>query len=299
MRAGRRVDELRDRLGTPLLGEADQREQDLRRRLGVGERPVARRAEVPKKWASEARPTRFSLPLEQAPGQPHRVDHGSRHPPARQPLHLAVEKAQVEAGVVGDEDCIPGELEKAPDGQLGPAGAPCRERGSIPVSAAIGAGSGPRGLTSVSNRSSSSRPRTRTAPISQIAELLGESPVVSRSKTTYVAASSASAAPGASARPTRAAPGEPRVAVDDVREQRACEPDRDVAQRVERLGGVLGGHGPVPGLDELHQAVGRVERQLHAGSLGEHMFVCNGKEKAASPARPSRSSEEGAGPSRP
>ena len=203
MRArGGEVDELRDRLGTPLLGEADQREQDLRRRLGVGERPVARL----RRGAEEVGERGQADPL-----QPPRAGAGpatpcrprSRHPPARQPLHLAVEKAQVEAGVVGDEDCIPGELEEAPDGQLDRRRAR-RERGSIPVSAAIGAGSGRRGLTSVSNRSSSSRPRTRTAPISQIAELPGESPVVSRSKTTYVAASSASAAPGASARPTLA-----------------------------------------------------------------------------------------------
>ena len=63
-------------------------------------------------------------------------------------------------------------------------GAPRSALGSIPVSAAIGAGSGRRGLTSVSNRSSSSSPRTRTAPISQIAEERGDRPVVSRSTTT-------------------------------------------------------------------------------------------------------------------
>ena len=63
-------------------------------------------------------------------------------------------------------------------------GAPRSDRGSIPVSAAIGGGSGRRGLTSVSKRSSSSSSRTRTAPISQIDELPGERPVVSRSTTT-------------------------------------------------------------------------------------------------------------------
>ena len=83
-------------------------------------------------------------------------------------------------------------------------GAPRSAPGSIPVSAAIGAGSGRRGFTSVSNRSSSSSPRTRTAPISQIADEPGERPVVSRSKTTYVASSSASAAPGGAASPTLA-----------------------------------------------------------------------------------------------
>ena len=226
--------------------------------------------------------------LEEPPREPDRVDDRRRHPPAGQPFDLAVEEPHVEAGVVGDEHGVAGELEEAADGELD--GRRTRNSpGSIPVSAAIGAGSGRRGLTSVSKRSSSSSPRTRTAPISQIADDPGDRPVVSRSKTTYVAASSASSAPGGVREPdARAAPGEACVAIDDVGEQRACEPGGDVPQRIQRLRGLLGRHRPVPGLDELHEPVGRVERELHARSLGEHMFVCNGKEKAATPARPSR-----------
>jgi hypothetical protein len=44
------------------------------------------------------------------------------------------------------------------------------------------------GSTSVSNSSTCSSSRIRTAPISQIADVPGRSPVVSRSTTTYVAA---------------------------------------------------------------------------------------------------------------
>ena len=145
-------------------------------------------------------------------------------------------------------------------------GAPRKAPGSIPVSAAIGAGSGRRGLTSVSKRSSSSSPLTRTAPISQIAEEPGERPVVSRSNDDVGGVLERQRSPGRIGEAdARAAPGEPRVAVDDVREQRTGEPDRNVTEGVERLRRVLGGHRPVARLHELDQPVGGVERQLHAG----------------------------------
>ena len=47
-----------------------------------------------------------------------------------------------------------------------------------------------------------------------------------------------------------------------------------MAQRIERSGRVLGRHGPVSRLDQLDQAIGGVERELHAESLSEHMFAC-------------------------
>ncbi len=47
-----------------------------------------------------------------------------------------------------------------------------------------------------------------------------------------------------------------------------------MAQRVERAGRVLGRHRPVLRLDELDKTIGGVERELHAESLGEHMFAC-------------------------
>src|SRR3954451_3389775 len=58
------------------------------------------------------------------------------------------------------------------------------------------------GFTSVSKRSSISKPRTRTAPISQICDVPGRRPVVSRSTTTYVASSSRRSAPSGRASPT-------------------------------------------------------------------------------------------------
>jgi hypothetical protein len=53
-------------------------------------------------------------PSEQTSGQPHSVDHGRRDAAAGQPLHLAVEKAEVEAGVVRDQDGVSREGEKLP-----------------------------------------------------------------------------------------------------------------------------------------------------------------------------------------
>ncbi len=81
-------------------------------------------------------------------------------------------------------------------------GAPRSAAGRIPVSAATAGGSATPGSTSVSNASPSSSERTRCAPISQIREVRGESPVVSRSTTTKCACSRRTSAPGGSASPT-------------------------------------------------------------------------------------------------
>jgi hypothetical protein len=57
--------------------------------------------------------------LEQAAGEPDRVDDGPGEPCSRQPLRFAVEKREVEAGVVCNEDGVPRELQEAPDGDAG------------------------------------------------------------------------------------------------------------------------------------------------------------------------------------
>ena len=90
-------------------------------------------------------------------------------------------------------------------------GAPRRAAGWMPVSAVTAGGSGARGSTSVSKVSSSSRARTRCAPISQIRALRGVRPVVSRSTTTKCACSSRTSCPAGAASPT-AAPRQARRA---------------------------------------------------------------------------------------
>ena len=60
-----------------------------------------------------------------------------------------------------------------------------------------------------------------------------------------------------------AAPRETRVARDDVVEERPGERRRRAREGEERPRRLLGGDGPAAGLDELHEPVRRVERQLH------------------------------------
>ena len=52
---------------------------------------------------------------EQPSREPDRVDDGPGQPRPGETLRLAVEKGEIEAGVVRDEDAISGELEKATD----------------------------------------------------------------------------------------------------------------------------------------------------------------------------------------
>ena len=141
-------------------------------------------------------------------------------------------------------------------------------------------------MTSVSNRSARSRPRTRTAPISQIADGAGreagrlEVDDDVRRRLERDPRTRRLGEPDA-----RTAPGESGVADDDIVEQRAGEPGRNVAERVEGTRGVLGRNRPVAGLDELDQPVGGVERELHDASVSEHMFACK-RETSAAPWTP-------------
>ena len=282
------IDELRHRRGAALLGEADQRQQDLRRRLRVGERAVARPGRRAEEVGERGEPDALLAALEQPPREPDRVDDRRRHPPAREPLDLAVEEAHVEAGVVGDEHGVAGELEEAAHGELDRRRSPER--------------------AGVDSRQRRDRRRQRPARVHERLEALLElepadahgADLADRRRAGREAGRleveddvgrvlERERRAGRRREPdAAAAPGEPRIAVDDVGEQRAGEPGRDVPQRIELAGRVLGGHRPVPRLDQLHEPVGGVERELHAASLGEHMFACNGKEKAATPARPSR-----------
>ena len=61
-----------------------------------------------------------------------------------------------------------------------------------------------------------------------------------------------------------AAPGEPRVAGDDVVEQRPGKRRRRARESEQRPRRLVGRHRPAPGLDELDEPVGGIERELHA-----------------------------------
>ena len=115
----RQLDDVRDRRRPSLLCEPEQREQDLGGRLGVGERTVARGRRGADEVRERGEPDATEPAVEKAAREPDRVDHGRRDPPPGQPLDLAVEEAEVEAGIVRDEHGVAGELEEAPDRELG------------------------------------------------------------------------------------------------------------------------------------------------------------------------------------
>ena len=109
----------------------------------------------------------------------------------------------------------------------------------MPVSVLIGPGRGTPVRTSVWKLSSSSRPRTRTAPISQIRDERAESPVVSRSKTTSSASSSSGSSGTEASAIDGPAPGQPAVTFDEVGDERAGEAVGRAPQR-EDVRGRLG-----------------------------------------------------------
>ena len=100
------------------------------------------------------------------------------------------------------------------------------------------------------------------------------SSAVSRPKTTKVASSSGTSVSPAALRTDRvaAAPGQARVTRDDVLEERPGDRRRRAAQARTASGCVVGGQRPAAGLDQLDEAVGGVERELHALQPSEHMF---------------------------
>ena len=111
--AGSLLLELGDRRSAALLRDLDEPEEHLRGRLGIGKRAVAGldggAEEVRKR--GEARP--LDPPAQEVARERHRVDDGCREPLPGQALELAVDEADVEAGVVGDEDGVAGEGDEA------------------------------------------------------------------------------------------------------------------------------------------------------------------------------------------
>ncbi len=154
------------------------------------------------------------------------------------------------------------------------AGAPRRSASRIPVSCVIAGPSGPRGRTNVSNVPAVSSPRTRTAPISQISEVRAESPVVSRSTTTKVAASSGRSSASAPASAT-CAPVQTSRASDSTTSpssERASPAGALASAKSERAASAAG-HGPAPFLDELDEPIRGIQTELHPVSMTERMFV--------------------------
>ncbi len=116
----RELDDLGERARAALLGETEERDEDLRRRERVGERAMARlrgRAEE----VRELREREALAPSVEEPArEPDGVDDRRCDAPAREALDGAVEETDVEARVVGGERRVAREREEPPDRELGP-----------------------------------------------------------------------------------------------------------------------------------------------------------------------------------
>ena len=249
-------------------------------------------SEVPKKCESDSSPKRVVLPL-----RSRRASHtvSTTGAATRLPVRCTTARsrnAHVEPCVVGDEDGVARECEEPADREVGRRRPPHVAR-PMPVSAVTAAGTSTPGLTRVSNVSPSSSASTRWAPISTMRERAGDSPVVSRSKTTNDAASS-----GARLRASRPAPRPHRATPAGRRRRRrrrgatarwpsaprsarrAIRPPRRPRRAVARL-------------DKLDEPVGGVERELHPRDPTRTYVRVGGPKRG--PHGPSlMSSEEGA-----
>ena len=251
-----------ERARAAFLGKPDQGEEDLAGRLGVRQRAVARlrlRAEEVRE-RGEARPG--DAAGEERPRERQRVEHGGGEALAGQTVEIAVEERAVEARVVGDEHRVAGEGHEAADRDGGR-----RRSAQIRLADAgqggdrrrqLGAGVDQRferrRLLQGADADGSDLADSRAAAESCRLEI--EDHVVRLLEQRILLR------PGDPDR--RADPAQPRVAGDQVVEQRAGEALRDALQREELPGRVRRRHRRAALLEQLDQAVGGVEGQLHA-----------------------------------
>ena len=138
-----------------------------------------------------------------------------------------------------------------------------------PVSAATAGWSRAPGFASVWKRSSSSSPRTRTAPIShgpRRARPKAGRLEVEDDEGRLLEQQRLSGRLGQ--RDEVAGPAQARVVLHRLVQQRAGEPDGDgAAELQDEAGGLLDRNRAAVLLDELHQAVRGIETQLHRTSL--------------------------------
>ena len=160
-------------------------------------------AEVPKKCASVASPTRFVRPLRSRRASQTVSTTGAA---TRRPVSRSTARSRnpiSKRALCATRVVSPAKSRNRRTARSAP-GAPRRLACPMPVSAVIAGGSAVPGLTSVSNVVVSASRSTLWAPISTIFDRAGESPVVSRSNTTKEASSSRTSAPGGAANPTEA-----------------------------------------------------------------------------------------------
>ena len=257
------LDEVGDRARAALLRESDQREQDLGSRLRIRERPVTRPHARAEELRERCEPDACGAAGEQAPGEPHGVDDRSRDAAPREPFDGPVEKRHVEARIVGDQHRIAGELEKAPHRQVDARrppdvrGADAGERRDRRRQRKAGIDQRlerrpglERGDPLCADLDDPARRRRepRRLEVEHDEHRLLERNLLGRRHAQTDGGT---------------APGETRIAGDDLVEQRACDPRRRRGEREERTCGLVHGHRAASRLDELHEPVRGIEAELH------------------------------------
>ena len=228
--------------------------------------------------------------LEKPPREPDRVDDRRRDAPAGEPLDLALEEREVEARVVRDERRVAREAEEAADGQL---------RARRPPQVGV-ADPGERGDVG----------RERRARVDERLERVLDRERADAHRADLADAAAARGEPGrleveddelgvldqdvgvrrVGEPDARAEPGEPRVALDDVLEQRAGERSRRPLEREEHVRRVVRSDRPAPSLHELDEPIRSIERELHARRLSN---ICSYLKRCEQSRRTSARTTEG------
>ena len=256
--------------GAPFLGEADQPQENLCGRLGVGERAVARPRRGPEEVRQGAQTRPCDPAGQQASRQPDGVDHRRGEPAALDELDLAIEKADVEARVVRDENRPRREVEEALDGQHG--GRSAREV-SVLDPRQRGDDRGKRN-PGVDQRLERARVRQAFEPDrSDLADRCAAGPEAGRLQIDDDVPSRFERQllrRVVRERDRRPPPRESRVAADNVVEEAVCQTRGREGEREQRAGRLFCRNGRAPLLDQVDQPVGGVE-----GELRLHANVCS------------------------
>ena len=279
------LDDLGERPRAALLREPEERDEDLRRRERVGQRAMARLARRAEEVREPRQREALAPPVQQAPGEPDRVDHRRGDPAPGQSLDGVVEEPDVEAGVVRHERRIAGEREKAA-GRASSGARRCAQLGvAEPGERAIGRRQRDAGIDerleglrdlerldphgadlahAVARRREAGRLEVEDDELGVLDERVGLRSV---------------GEPDA-----RAEPGETGVTVDDVGEQRVRERRGRALEREENARRLLATR-PRPDARGSARRAGRRHRRTAASrsTVIEHMFVFKAKRKAALP----------------
>ncbi|MDX6387194.1 MAG: hypothetical protein QOD85_996, partial [Gaiellaceae bacterium] len=258
------IDEIRNRARSAFLCEPDQVEQDLRRCLRVGEGSVARARLRSEEVRERCEPGARSAAGEQATGETDGVDDRRCEASAGHPLCLAVQKREIEAGVVRDQHRVARELEEAADRDAG-----------MRLAAELGV---------VEPRDRRNRGPQRNARVDEELELLRKLEVSDSHRADFADAGASrlqsgrlevddhergvleeEVGSGWIRQPDRVStPREAGVSGHHLVEERPRQPHRCVSQRKEPARCLLGVDRAAPLLDELHEPVRRIEAKLHA-----------------------------------